>query len=729
MKLITYDEKEQIFHLSNNRISYLIQIEEENIPAHLYFGKRIRRYHHHFQYPRTDRSFSPNPPFSEERQFSFDTVMQEFPGNPGDYRTLSYELLHETGSRVSDFRYYDYTIEKGKPKLSGLPATYINGQEEAETLTIILKDQLYDLYLELSYTIFADQSVITRSNRLRNESDEQVFVNKLASLTLDFAGRPLELIHLNGTWSKERMMMREAITPGIKLLGSTRGSSSHHQNPFAAIAAPETTEDQGEVYGFSLVYSGNHQTTIERDPYDQVRVTMGINPHQFSWKLAQGEQFQSPEAVMVYSDQGLNGMSQSFHSLFQDHLVRGNYQYAQRPILANNWEATFFDFDEEKILAIAKEARDLGAELFVLDDGWYGHRDNDDSSLGDWVEDKNKLPNGLAGLSRKVHEMGLKFGLWVEPEMISEDSELFRQHPDWALQVPGRGKTVGRGQFVLDFSRQDVRENIYQQLKNIFEEVPLEYVKWDMNRNMTEVYSTLLAADQQGETAHRYMLGLYEFLERLTTEFPAILFESCSGGGGRFDPGMLYYMPQVWASDNTDAVSRMQIQYGTSLVYPISSIGAHVAAVPNHQTGRITSLETRGNVAMSGVFGYELDLTHLSDEEKELMKQQVAFYKEHRQLIQYGSYYRLKSPFEGNQASWLFVDEKKTEALVFYSRILAEASTAFHVLKLTGLDPNKEYIVEGQIIGGDELMHLGLYIDEDMWGDYASKLIYLKEVD
>lgn len=728
MNLITYDEKNQIFHLSNNTISYLIQIEEGNIPAHLYFGKAVRRYRDHFTYPRADRSFSPNPSSSEDRQFSLDTVMQEFPGNPGDYRTLSYELLHETGSRVSDFRYHSYKIEHGKPELAGLPATYTVNMEEAETLTITLKDQLYDLYLDLSYTIFADQQVITRSNLLRNVSDERIYINKLASLNLDFPVQTLDLIHLNGTWSKERMMERERITPGIKLLDSKRGSSSHHQNPFAALAAPETTEALGEVYGFSLVYSGNHQITVERDPYDQIRLTMGINPHQFSWKLDTGDSFQSPEAIMVYSNQGLNGMSASFHHLFQNHLVRGKYQYEQRPILANNWEATFFDFNEDKILAIAQEARDIGAELFVLDDGWYGHRDSDNSSLGDWVEYSEKLPDGLTGLSKKVHEMGLKFGLWVESEMISEDSELFRRHPDWALHVPGREKTIGRGQFVLDFSRADVRENIYQQMKQIFERVPLEYIKWDMNRNMTDVYSVLLSKEQQGETAHRYILGLYEFLERLTTEFPEILFESCSGGGGRFDPGMLYYMPQVWASDNTDAVSRMKIQYGTSLVYPISTIGAHVAAVPNHQTGRITSLETRGNVAMSGLFGYELDLTHLSDEEKDTMKEQVAFYKKHRPLIQFGDYYRLKSPFEGNEASWMFVGKQQEDALVFYSRIMAEASAPFRVLTLTGLDPNAEYEVEGKIIGGDALMSIGLYIDADLWGDYASKLIYLKKL-
>lgn len=728
MNLITYDEKEQIFHLSNNSISYLIQIEEGNILSHLYFGKAVRQYRNHFTYPRADRSFSPNPSFSEDRQFSLDTVMQEFPGNPGDYRTLSYELFHETGSRVSDFRYHGYRIEQGKPNLSQLPATYVGDAKGAETLIIILKDQLYELYLELSYTIFADQNVIARSNLLRNASDERIYVNKLASLNLDFPVQALDLIHLNGTWSRERMIERERITPGIKLLDSKRGSSSHHQNPFAALASPETTEASGEVYGFSLVYSGNHQITVEQDPYDQVRLTMGINPHQFSWKLETGASFQSPEAVMVYSDQGLNGMSASFHRLFQDHLVRGKYQYEQRPILANNWEATFFDFNEEKILAIAQEARDIGAELFVLDDGWYGHRDSDDSSLGDWIEYSDKLPEGLLGLSEKIHALGLKFGLWVEPEMISEDSDLFRQHPDWALHVPGREKTIGRGQFVLDFSREDVRENIYQQMKQIFDRVPLEYIKWDMNRNMTDVYSVLLSEEQQGETAHRYILGLYEFLERMTTEFPDILFESCSGGGGRFDPGMLYYMPQVWASDNTDAVSRMKIQYGTSLVYPISTIGAHVAAVPNHQTGRITSLETRGNVAMSGIFGYELDLTHLSEEEKEVMKKQVTFYKEYRQLIQFGEYYRLKSPFEGNQVSWMFVGKRKEEALVFYSRFMAEASAAFRVLKLTGLDPNGEYEVEGKIIGGDVLMSIGLYIDTDMWGDYASKLIYLKKL-
>ncbi|MGC6767895.1 alpha-galactosidase [Enterococcus sp. LJL51] len=726
--MITYDEKQQVFHLSTNKISYLIQVEDGGLLAHLYFGKAVQSYHGQFRYPRADRSFSPNPPLAKDRLFSFDTVLQELPGNPGDFRVPALELLHESGSSVSDFRFEDYEIIQGKKSIPGLPATYAM-EKEASTLIITLKDQLYDIYLDLFYTVFDNQAVLVRSSRLRNESAETLAIQKLASLSLDFASSSFELVHLSGSWSRERMIQREVVAPGTKALSSRRGSSSHHENPFAALVAPETTEAAGEAYGFSLVYSGNHETTIERDPYEQTRVTMGINSQQFSWSLEAGNDFYTPEAVLVYSDEGLNGMSQSFHYLFQHHLIRGRFKYEPRPVLANNWEATFFDFNEEKIMEIAKEAKELGAELFVLDDGWFGKRDADNSSLGDWYEYEGKLSRGLAQLSKEIHGLGLSFGLWFEPEMISEQSELYKKHPDWAFHVPGREKTIGRGQFVLDFSRADVRETVYQQMKAILDHVQVDYIKWDMNRNMTDVYSVLLKKEQQGETAHRYILGLYEFLERMTTEYPDILFESCSGGGGRFDPGMLYYMPQVWASDNTDAVSRMAIQYGTSLVYPVSTIGAHVAAVPNHQTGRTTSLETRGNVAMSGLFGYELDLTHLSDGEREELKEQTNFYKSHRQLIQYGTYYRLKSPFEGNEVSWQFVAPDQSEALVFYSRVLAEASAPFHVLKLTGLNPEKSYRIKDKVVGGDELMNIGLYIDTEAWGDYASQLIYIEAAD
>ncbi|EGO8256397.1 alpha-galactosidase [Enterococcus faecalis] len=727
--MIIFDNHTQTFHLQNKKISYLLGIEENNYLTHLYFGKKITHYSGGYRYPRTDRSFSPNNANAQDRLLSLDTLPLEFPGyGHGDFREPAHNIKLGNGSRVNDFRYDSYEIQKGKPSLAGLPALYTEDDDEAETLIIQLKDAISGLTLQLFYTIYQNHSVIIRSTQLVNNSDETVEINRLASQSIDFSNRPLELIHLNGTWARERQMTREKIHTGIKVLDSKRGSSSHQQNPFVALVDAKTDEFQGEAYGFNLVYSGNHETVIQKDPFDQTRVIMGINSFNFGWQLKTGDSFQTPEVVMGYSNEGLNTLSQTYHELYNHRLIRGNYRLQERPTLINNWEATYFDFNEEKIMNIVDDAKNLGIEMFVLDDGWFGGRENDFTSLGDWVETEGKLACGLENLAKQVHDNGMKFGIWFEPEMISEDSELFRAHPDWALGIPGRDRSISRNQYVLDFSRQDVRDNIYQQMTAIFDRVPIDYVKWDMNRNMTEVYSVLLDSTMQGEVAHRYMLGLYEFLEKLTTNYPTILFESCSGGGGRFDAGFLYYMPQTWTSDNTDAVARLKIQYGTSLVYPISSMGAHVSAVPNHQTGRETSLTIRGNAAMAGVFGYELDLTQLTSEEKAEIKEQVAFYKKHRQLLQYGTFYRLESPFEGNDTAWMFVSKDQTEAMVFYFRVLAEAAHPLVTLKLAGLAEEATYQMEDVTFAGDELMNLGFYIDSELHGDYATQRFYLKQI-
>lgn len=730
MELILVNEQKQEFHLRNDLISYVLSVEEKGILSQQYFGKRINQYHGGRNYPRLDRSFSPNLPDSNDRLFSLDTVLQEYPGfGNGDFRTPAQVITHENGSTVTDFRYHSFELFKGKKTLQGLPGVYATNLEEAETLIITLKDQLSELFIDLHYTIFRDRPVIIRSVKIRNESSKAVRIEKIASMSLDFPAKEFEALNLNGTWARERMVNREVINNGTRVFDSKRGASSHQQNPFLALMTPTTTEKSGEVYGFSLVYSGNHQILIEKDPYDQTRIQLGINPFNFSWNLTAQEHFQAPEVVMVYSDKGLNGMSNAYHKLFRERLTRGVHQYKERPILVNNWEATYFDFNEEKILNIAEEGRKLGIELFVLDDGWFGERDNDSSSLGDWFEHANKLKNGLKEVADQVHEKGIKFGLWFEPEMISKESKLFKEHSDWALQIPRRGISKGRDQYVLDFSREDVRENISQQLFDILDNIPIDYIKWDMNRHMTEVYSTLLEPNQQGEVAHRYILGLYDFLEKLITKYPAILFESCSGGGGRFDPGFLFYMPQTWTSDNTDAVARLKIQYGTSIVYPISTMGSHVSAVPNHQTQRITDLDMRGNTAMSGVFGYELDLEKLTENEKEKMINQIAFYKTHRQLIQYGDFYRLLSPFEGNETAWMFVSDDKSEALVFFFRVLSEASPSLKILQLDGLSKEKIYQCnESEIFGGDELMNVGFYIDPSLQGDFQSTVYHLLEV-
>ncbi|WP_214838037.1 alpha-galactosidase [Exiguobacterium sp. s36] len=728
MKLIHVNETERVFHLSNAVFSYVLRVEEGNVLTNEYFGQAISAYRGGRKYPRVDRSFSPNFPEATDRLYSLDTILQEYPGyGTGDYRTPAQVIRHEDGSTVTDFRYKSYEIVTGKPRLDGMPSTYVEQDEEAETLIITLEDPKERLTARLVYTVYRDRPVLARSARIENEGAETHYLQKAASLSLDLPLQELEVITLNGMWGRERMMEREPVKRGVKVFDSKRGSSSHQMNPFLALVSPETTEYAGEAVGFSLVYSGSHQMLLERDPYGQTRVQLGINEFGFEWRLDPGACFQTPEVNIVYSANGTMEMSQAFHALYRERLARGTFRDADRPILINNWEATYFDFDEAKIKSIVDESAELGIELFVLDDGWFGRRDDDYTSLGDWFEYEQKIPNGLKGLADYIHTKGMKFGLWFEPEMISRESELFKQHPDWAIQIPGRGLSKGRDQYVLDFSRKEVRDNIVQQMTEVLDRVPIDYLKWDFNRNVTEVFSTSLPSDRQGEVLHRYVLGLYEVLETITSRYPNILFESCSGGGGRFDPGMLYYMPQTWTSDNTDAIARLKIQHGTSIVYPISSMGAHVSAVPNHQTHRETSLEMRGNVAMAGVFGYELDVTEMSEDEKAIVKQQVAFYQEHRRTFQYGTFYRLESAFDSNHPSWMFVSEE--EVIVCDYSVLSETAPLIRLLKLRGLNTTAVYEVEGQHYGGDELMHVGLYIEPIVKGDFVSKLYVLKKVN
>lgn len=728
MKLIHVNETERVFHLSNAVFSYVLRVEEGNVLTNEYFGQAISAYRGGRKYPRVDRSFSPNFPEATDRLYSLDTILQEYPGyGTGDYRTPAQVIRHEDGSTVTDFRYKSYEIVTGKPRLDGMPSTYVEQDEEAETLIITLEDPKERLTARLVYTVYRDRPVLARSARIENEGAETHYLQKAASLSLDLPLQELEVITLNGMWGRERMMEREPVKRGVKVFDSKRGSSSHQMNPFLALVSPETTEYAGEAVGFSLVYSGSHQMLLERDPYGQTRVQLGINEFGFEWRLDPGACFQTPEVNIVYSANGTMEMSQAFHALYRERLARGTFRDADRPILINNWEATYFDFDEAKIKSIVDESAALGIELFVLDDGWFGRRDDDYTSLGDWFEYEQKIPNGLKGLADYIHTKGMKFGLWFEPEMISRESELFKQHPDWAIQIPGRGLSKGRDQYVLDFSRKEVRDNIVQQMTEVLDRVPIDYLKWDFNRNVTEVFSTSLPSDRQGEVLHRYVLGLYEVLETITSRYPNILFESCSGGGGRFDPGMLYYMPQTWTSDNTDAIARLKIQHGTSIVYPISSMGAHVSAVPNHQTHRETSLEMRGNVAMAGVFGYELDVTEMSEDEKAIVKQQVAFYQEHRRTFQYGTFYRLESAFDSNHPSWMFVSEE--EVIVCDYSVLSETAPLIRLLKLRGLNTTAVYEVEGQHYGGDELMHVGLYIEPIVKGDFVSKLYVLKKVN
>lgn len=729
---IHYRSEDKTIHLKAKDTSYVMQIVRDGYLLHLYWGRKINDYRFSNDIQLLDRGFSGNPyQHKEDRAFSLDTLPQEYPqyGNT-DFRKPAYQIQLENGSTISDLRYDSHTIFKGKSTLKGLPSTYVEQDDEAETIEIIMKDSLSGVTIALSYTVYEQFNVITRSARIINEGTESLKLLSAHSVSVDFRDSEFDFLHLHGAHVKERFIERQPLRHGIQSIESTRGASSHQHNPFLALLRKGTTEETGEVYGFNFVYSGNFLAQAEVDQFNNTRVTMGINPFDFSWKLEPGEAFQTPEAVMVYSSEGLGGMSRTFHDLYRTRLLRGTYRDKERPILVNNWEATYFDFNAEKIIDIARAGNELGIELFVLDDGWFGKRNDDTSSLGDWFVDQKKLPEGLDTLAQQINEMGMQFGLWFEPEMISVDSDLYREHPDWCLHVPGRARSESRNQLILDFSREDVCEEITKRVSGILSSVPISYVKWDMNRHMTEIGSAALPFDRQRETAHRYMLGLYKVLENLTSTFPDILFESCSGGGGRFDPGMLYYMPQTWTSDNTDAVSRLKIQYGTSLVYPIISMGAHVSAVPNHQVNRITSMEMRGDVAMSGNLGYELDLTKLLDEEKEAVIKQVERYKGIRKLIQFGDFYRLQSPFEGNETAWLFTNKDKTEAYVFYFTVLAEPAAPLKFLKLFGIDTNKKYQVVGtdKIFGGDELTYAGLSIPADIRGDFQSYVWHLKEV-
>lgn len=729
---ILFDEKSRVFHLRNTFLSYLIKIEESNVLAHIYFGKPVKQYKDNKNYPRRDRGFSGNIPLNPDRSLSKDTLPQEYSSHGSmDFRTPASIIQRKNGSDLLDLRYDSHYITDGKPDIEGLPQTYVLDKSEAQTLVISLKDRETAIYFDFFYTIFSDRAVITRSVKIRNETRETIKLEKAASFQLDFAHtrRFDEVIALPGAHVNERQISRQSLLSGTKVFESRRGTSSHHMNNFIALVHHHTTENTGEAIGLQFVYSGNHSFELEKDQINQLRVVGGINSHCFSWELNANQSFQTPEMILSYSSQGLNKMSQIHHELLRERIARGRHQFAERPILVNNWEATYFDFNSEKIKAIIDEAKELGIEMFVLDDGWFGKRDADNSSLGDWFEYKGKLTNGLREIADYAHSKGLKFGLWFEPEMISIDSELYRTHPDFLMQVPGRMPSASRSQHVLDFTRLDVRQTIEKQMRKILDTIPLDYIKWDMNRSLSDIYSITLDPLRQGEVAHRYMLGLYELLEHLTADYPEILWEGCSGGGGRFDAGFIYYMPQSWTSDNTDAVERMKIQYGTSLAYPISSITAHVSAVPNHQTGRSTSLKTRGETAMSAVFGYELDLTKLSPEEKKQVKEQIISYQTIRPVIQYGHYYRLASPFEENIVAWMFVSPKQDEAIVFLGRILASAQPAFHEVYLLGLDDEALYQEQTskRLFSGAELMTVGLYFP-DFQGDFQTELLHFKKL-
>ena len=719
---IEYSPATKTFFIHSGETTYVMKVLAQGFLAHLYWGPQVSVQELDSVLQFRERPFSPNPD-GLGREFSLDTLPLEYPVyGTTDFRSPALEVFQpEDGSRITDLRFRDHRTVPGKPPLPGLPSTWVERENEAETLIIGLEDSKLGLRVELYYTAFADHPVLARSSRIVHRGTLPLALRRLLSCSIDFPSSHVDFsfVHLFGAHVREREIRCTRLRPGVQSIESRRGASSHHHNPFFALTELETNENHGAVYGFNLVYSGNFLGLAECDADYGCRAQLGINPFDFSWTLEPEAEFQAPEAVLVFSAEGLGGMSRAYHRLYRKNLCRGEWRDKPRPIVVNNWEATYFDFDEAKLSEIATAAADLGIEMFVLDDGWFGHRDDEHSSLGDWFVDRKKLPSGLESVVGRVREKGLSFGLWFEPEMISPNSELYRAHPDWCLHVPRRSRSEGRHQLVLDFSRQDVRENIYQQMKEILASAPITYVKWDMNRNMTEIGSFTLEPGRQQETAHRYILGLYELMERLTREFPHILFEGCAGGGGRFDPGILCYMPQIWTSDNTDAICRLKIQYGTSLVYPWGAISAHVSVVPNHQVGRITPLKTRGDVAFTGAFGYELDVSLLSAEDREEVKRQTAFYKQVRELLLNGDFYRLRSPFESNEAAWMVVSADRSEALVTHVTILAPPNAAQRFLRLEGLDPSAQYKIGDLVCRGDALTNIGLPIPYPS-GDFVS---------
>ena len=720
--------KNHVFTLQTKSSTYQMK-EEGGFLFHNYYGPVIGDVDMSYLVCPMDRGFSGQPQEIVDRRFSLDTRLLEYSAyGTGDYRDYCLHAVYEDGSHVTDLRFVSYEVKEGKYALEGLPAMY-HGEEKAETLEITLRDEYKNLEVVLYYGVFEDLDVITRACKIVNQSKEQVRLLRAYSMGLDFDNKDMDMLHFYGRHAMERKMERSPLQHGFQGVESRRGYSSHQQNPFVILCKQDANEEYGWCYGASFAYSGNFSIQAEVSQMDLTRLTVGIQDTQFEFHLEPGESFTAPEVILSFSENGLGQLSRNYHKAIRHNLCRGKYKTERRPVLINNWEATYFDFTPEKLVAIAKDAKELGIEMLVMDDGWFGKRDSDYSGLGDWFINEKKLKGGLKNLVEEVNKAGMKFGIWFEPEMISEDSDLYRAHPDWALTVPGRSFTRARHQLVLDFSREDVRTYIFDRMCEILESANIEYVKWDANRHLTDVWSAKLPADRQGEVFHRYILGLYDFLEKLTQRFPNLLIEGCSGGGGRFDAGMMYYHPQIWCSDDTDAIERLDIQYGTSFGYPISTVGSHVSVCPNHQTGRSVSMKTRGIVAMAGTFGYELDITRLSQEEKDMVKIQVEEFKKYYSLIQQGDYYRLtddgrKSPY----VAWEFAAEDGTEALLNVVTLRGRAYAMPYTVRINGLKPEAVYEVEGtgEKYSGAALMNGG-YLLPVIWDDYQSVQVHFVE--
>ena len=704
---VGYQQEDRIFALDTKHTSYRMKVDDYGFLLHLYYGGRVYgNMDHLLTY--YDRGFSGNPSdVGNDRTYSMDALPQEYPVmGVGDFRNSALIIHNTDGSDCCDLRYVGHEIKKEKYGLPGLPAVYADSGE-AQTLEIYLEDRVSHVRVTLLYGVLEEADIITRSATIENQGNQTVVVEKAASACLDFLSGDYEMLSFYGRHTMERNLQREKIGHGNHAFGSRRGASSHQYNPAVILAQENTTEDAGCCYGLVFVYSGNFLCEAEKDQYDQTRVLMGLQSDLFHYPLQQGEQLVVPETILSYSDEGLGTLSTRFHHCIGEHLCRGKYRDARRPVLLNSWEAAYFRFDGKTILKLAESAAKLGIDMIVMDDGWFGKRDDDNSGLGDWQFNEKKLGCTLEELTKKVNDMGIQFGIWIEPEMVSEDSDLYREHPDWALQIPGRKPVRSRNQMALDFTRVEVRDHIFRQICGILDQGNISYIKWDMNSSIIDVYS---AENSQGKVTYDYVLGVYDFLEKLLQRYPDILIEGCCGGGGRFDAGMLYYTPQIWCSDNTDALDRLRIQYGTSFFYPISTVGAHVSAVPNHQTGRSVSLQTRGVVAMAGSFGYELDPGKLSPEEKEIVSEQIRQYKRMETLIRKGTYHRLSEPFREPYAAWMFVSETKEQAFLSVVMLEMHGNMPVSYVKLRGLEPQAVYrdVNSGTCYYGADLMEAGI---------------------
>lgn len=734
---IFYNEKDKAFKLRANNTDYMMKVCEEGYLAHIYYGNKV---------PDEDLTYllrldeSPFTPATNDRdRASFmDTLPFEYPCfGIGDYRESAFKIMDANGMSTCDLRYVSHKMYEGKPKLEGLPATFATEESGCSTLEITMYDKYADIEVVLIYTAFNKLDVITRSAVITNKGEKPFKITRALSTCVDFDTDKMDMITLNGSWARERAVERCRLHHAKQLVDSCKGESSHQNNPFVALCDNNADEDKGEVFGFNFVYSGNFYAQAEVTQHKKTRFLMGINPLDFEWLLEKGESFTCPEVVMVHSDEGIGKMSRTFHDLYRNNLIRGEYKDKRRPILINNWEATYFNFDTDKLIDIAKEASKLGIEMLVMDDGWFGHRDSDNSSLGDWFVYEKKLKGGLKYLVDEVNKLGMKFGIWFEPEMISPDSELYKAHPDWAIQIKGRPLTLCREQYVLDYSRKEVRDYVYGMMRKILDSANIEYIKWDMNRQLTEVGSTTLPADRQRELWHRYVLGVYDLMDRLTTDYPHILLENCSGGGARFDPGMLYYSPQIWCSDDTDAIERLKIQHGTSMCYPCSAMGAHVSDCPNHTVGRNTPFKTRGHVAMVGTFGYELDVTRIPQEDRDAIPAQIEEFNKFNKLVRTGDHYRIGNMFEDNTwDAWEFVAKDKSEALFEFVQVLARPNERSRRIKLKGLEPEAYYYEESEPdkkISGAALMNAGINIakiwnGDGLYGDFCSKILHFIKV-